>query len=275
MFLDELQLSTYLAKDSNKAFAVPSQDVSIEAMIFGILTNKILPGATVLAFSRSGDFDNQELLDKESQVYSILDLEDKDIQEIIQKNIKDSEQRKSILKQIQKFDRNQILFLMQMLKLKENQLGDIRTATDLFLSILWGNLASQNQKSDRAFLKLLKEHQDNLKNTFQLCKENLQTGRKSTDAVIYGKVPDEERWISSSGIELPLTFLKSVGIFEIPPPSSCEDLTLTAQHLSFVEFFASVGILLSSDITAELEKIKNSERFKAVSIYIRNIKLKV
>ena len=157
MFLDELQLSTELSKASSNAAALPSRDVSKEALIFGILTNKILPRATVLGFSRSGDFDNKEFLDNESQVYSILDLEEKDIQELVQKNIRDSELRKPFLQQIKKFNHNQILFVMQMLKLKENQLGDIRTAADLFLSILWGNLAFQKQKSDTAFLKLLKE----------------------------------------------------------------------------------------------------------------------
>ena len=121
-------------------------------------------------------------------------------------------------------------------------------------------------------MKLLKgEKREYLKKTFQLCKENLQKIKdvhEKQAGVMDGSV-DEENWSSSSsGIEIPLTFLKSVGFFEIPQ-SKCEDLTLTAQHLSFVEFFASVGILLSSDITAELKKIKNSERFKAVSVYIR------
>ena len=59
------------------------------------------------------------------------------------------------------------------------------------------------------------------------------------------------------------------GIFEIPP-ASYEALTLTAQHLSFVEFFASVGIMLSDDIEAELGKIKNKQRSRAVCFYIWN-----
>ena len=63
MFLDELQFSTSLiAEASNNAAALPSRDVSKEAMYFGILTNKILPGATVLGFSRSGNYINKEFL---------------------------------------------------------------------------------------------------------------------------------------------------------------------------------------------------------------------
>ena len=65
-----------------------------------------------------------------------------------------------------------------------------------------------------------------------------------------------------------MKFLKFVGIFDIPQ-SDCGELTLTAQHLSFIEFFGAAGILLSSDIKTELEKIENIERFKAVSVYMR------
>ena len=53
MFLDELKLSSELTKAANNAAALPSMNVSKEAFYFGILNNKILPGATVLGFSRS------------------------------------------------------------------------------------------------------------------------------------------------------------------------------------------------------------------------------
>ena len=65
-----------------------------------------------------------------------------------------------------------------------------------------------------------------------------------------------------------MKFLKAVGVFEIPPPD-CGEVTLTARHLSFVEFLAAVGILLSTDIVSELGKIENKERFRAVTVYIR------
>ena len=68
--------------------------------------------------------------------------------------------------------------------------------------------------------------------------------------------------------EIPLEFLTSVGIFEVPP-SDCGELTLTAQHLSYIEYAAGADILSAPDIKAELGKIYNTERFKAVSVYIR------
>ena len=217
MFLDELQLSTELSAASENAAVDPSSKVSKAAIIFGILTSKILPGSTVLGFSRSGDFINKELLDKRSKVYSIQDLTDEDIEELIQNHVKDPERRESVMQQMKKFNWNQILFVMQLLKQQENQLGDITTATDLFLSILHGNLAFQNQKSDTGFMKLLKgEQREYLKKTFQLCKENLQKnqdGHVDQAGVMEGRV-DEEKWsFSSFGIEIPLTFMKSVGFF--------------------------------------------------------------
>ena len=137
-------------------------------------------------------------------------------------------------------------------------------ASDLFLTIIRSNLEYHNSESDSEF-------QDNLRKTFQLCKENIQKsqeGQTEQAGVIEGTIEGKETWVSTSGLEIPLNSLFACGIFEIPR-SSCGELTLTAQHLSFVEFFAAAGILLSSDIKSEIEKIENTERFKAVSVYIR------
>ena len=65
-----------------------------------------------------------------------------------------------------------------------------------------------------------------------------------------------------------MDFLTSLGIFEVPPPDEGE-VTLTAEHLSFIEFFAAVGTLLSADIKSELQQIGKRERFEAVSTYMR------
>ena len=87
--------------------------------------------------------------------------------------------------------------------------------------------------------------------------------------VIKGTKVGGETWqCDETKLEIPLEFLTSVGIFEVPP-SDCGELTLTAQHLSFIEFFAAAGILLTTDIKSELKKIQNWERFQAVSVYIR------
>ena len=45
LFLDELQLSTELTEAANNAAALPSRDVSKEAMYLGILTKKVLKEA--------------------------------------------------------------------------------------------------------------------------------------------------------------------------------------------------------------------------------------
>ena len=104
-----------------------------------------------------------------------------------------------------------------------------------------------------------------------MCKENIQkrpVGQTEQADVIEGTIEGKETWVSTYGLEIPLNSLFACGIFEIPPPSY-DELTLTAQHLSFIEFFAAAGILLSSDIKSEIEKIENRDRFKAVTVYIR------
>ena len=150
-------------------------------------------------------------------------------------------------------------------------LSEITTASDLFLTIIRSNLDYQNSENDSGFTRLPDEFQDNLRKTFQLCKENIQKspkGQTEQAGVIEGTIEGKETWVSTSGLEIPVNFLKACGTFEVPPPSY-DELTLTAQHLSFIEFFAAAGILLSSDIKSEIEKIENKDRFKAITVYIR------
>ena len=273
LFLDELQLSTELTEAANNAAVLPSRDVSKEAMYFGILTNKILQGATVLGFSRSGNFINKEFLDNNSETYTLVDVVLEDIQETIKNHAKDPKQIESIFKQIKLIGLNQIFFVMKIVEHQQENFENITTATDLLLTILRGNLAFHNQKSDTGFSQILKDKDmEFLMHTFKLCKENLQNSGEDENVagVFDGSLTDEEDWESDlSRIKVPLNFLKSMGIFEIPP-SHYEDLTLTAQHLSFVEFFASLGLIISSDMEAEFEKIENKERIKAICFYIWN-----
>ena len=295
---DEFQLSTELTEESNNAAALPSKDVSRKSMIFGILTNGILPGATVLGFTRSGKVMNKEFLAKKSKVYTLLDVDIDDYDDMegmIQKHTKDPEQIKIVFRNIKKIGLNQIIFLMKILEHQGEDLGEITTASDIFLMILRGNLAHQGQQSDTPFSELLKdeEKKDFMKRIFELCKENLQGQSDDTltqgiyklfkintqkpkdstekqDGVFNGTIMDKENWVSdSSGITIPLEFLKSVGLFEVPPPWY-DTLTLSAQHLSFVEFLAAVGIILCSNVKEELKKIDNRDRLKAVVTYIRD-----
>ena len=174
-FLDELQLSNGMETDANTAVADMNKDVSKAVMIFGILTSKILVGATVIGFSRSGNYINKEYLDNDSKVYSIVDVTINDVEMMIQGQAKDPIQMKSILKQIRQVGLNQILFVMKIFEHQRDDLGKIKTATDLFLIILQGNMAFQSQKMDATFSKLLKDEEtDLMKTLFQLCKQNLQ-----------------------------------------------------------------------------------------------------
>ena len=275
MVLDELQLDKKMEGPANSAAVDPSRDVSYVTMIFGLLTKHILPDAAVLASSRSGDFINKEFLDDKSEVYTFKELSWEDIETFIENTTESKEIREKALQQLRNIDpdlRKEILFVKLIVKIVKSgdiQLGEITTASDMFLIIIRGNLGYQNSKSDAGFARLPVEQKENLKKLFRLCRENLQT-QNAQAGVIRGTMTEEELWVSDSGLEIPLPFLKAVGIFEIPPPSY-DELTLTAQHLSFIEFFAAVGILLCSDIHSELEKIDDISfyRCRAVFIYMR------
>lgn len=245
-------------------------------MIQGLLTKDILPDSTVLGFTRSGDFLNKEFLRNKSDVFSLVDLTRKDVETMMIQVVENPKQRKAIEKHINIIDwrlQTQILFVKEIIKISLRgtiQIEYITSATDLFLSIILSNLQHQNPHGKTGYSQLSREKKENLKDTFKLCKENLQKNKEGSEGVIKGDQVEEDQWKSDdSGLELPLKFLKDVGIFEVPPSNDGE-VPLTAQHLSFVEFFASAGILLSSDIGSELGKIENGYRFRAVVVYIRN-----
>ena len=284
MFIDELQLEKKMIHDAT--VNDPDRDISYNTMIAGILSKKILPDSTVLGFTRSGDFLNKELLNNKSEVFSLVDLTKEDVETMMMQVVENPEQRKAIEKHINSIAtglQTQILFVKEIIKISLRgtiQIEDITSATDLFLSIILSNLQHQNPHGKTGYSQLSRENKENLKKTFELCKENLKKGDSEDDSdedsnedrpgVFKGDQVEKDQWQSDdSGLELPLKFLKDVGIFEVPPSNDGE-VPLTAQHLSFVEFFASAGILLSSDIGSELGKIENRDRFRAVVVYMRN-----
>ena len=249
-----------------------SKTIDLPTLIVGILTKQILPHSTVLGFTRSGDFLNIDLLKGKAEVFTIKDLNSEDVETLINMAIDSQEQREAVLKHIRSIDddlKTQILFVKEILKLSlrgKIQLQGITSASELFLSIILGNLQYQDPHGITGYSELSDEETENLKKIFKLCKENLQT---DSAGVINGDKVGKENWrCRQSDQEFTLNFLKAVGVFEIPPPD-CGEVTLTARHLSFVEFLAAVGILLSSDIESELGKIENKERFRAVTVYIR------
>ena len=208
---------------------------------------------------------------------TIKDIDSDDVETLINMAIDSQEQKEAVLKHIRSIDddlKTQILFVKEILRLSlrgKIQLQGISSASKLFLSVILGNLLYQDPDGKSGFSELSTNTKENLKDIFKLCKDNLQKAGDETDqdGVLRGTKVGENCWKPHSGdLILPLIFLKSTGMFDIPPPEAGH-LTLTATHLSLVEFSCAAGILLSSDIASEMKKIENEDRFRAVSVYIR------
>ena len=261
-----------------------SADTDYPTMIAGLLTKQILPHSTVLAFSRHGEFIKYGLLKGEAEVFTFKELDSEDVQYLINMATDRLEQRQLVLGQIRKIAedlQNQILFVKEILKLSlrgKMQLDGIRSASELFISIILGNLQYQDLSGVSGYSELSAEVKESLKKMFLLCKQNLQKNPRFSGSdsdslgqsgVFKGDKIGNDRWKSdASDVEFSLDFLRKSGLFEVPTANS-GSVVLTAGHLSFVEFMAAAGILLSSDIKSELDKIENEERFKAVTLYMR------
>ena len=161
MFLDEIHLDEKTEGAAIDAAAVPSRDVSFPTMVFGLLTKRILPDATVLGFSRSGSTMNTKFLSNESEVYSIKELSWEDVVTFIEKTTEDEELRKKILQHLEEFAeelQNDILFLKHFVKIaheENSQLREITSVTTLFLTIIRGNLDYQMSRSDLGFCTII------------------------------------------------------------------------------------------------------------------------
>ena len=273
-----MKLDKKMISDATIHASDVSEKIDLPTLIVGILTKQILPLATVLGFTRSGDFLNIDLLKGKTEVFTIKDLDSRDVKNLINMALGSHEQREAVIKQIESVDKDlktQILIVKEILKPSlrgKIQLQGITSVSELFLSIILGNLQYQDPDGKSGFTELSTNTRENLKITFKLCKNNLQKYEDKNDPdlrVLRGTKVGEDCWKPHSSDQiLPLIFLKSLGMFEIPPPDAGH-LTLTATHLSYVEFSCAAGIILSTDIASEMKKIENEERFKAVSVYIR------
>ena len=266
--------------DAKIAGADPCKEISFQTMILGLLAKHILPNSTVLGFARSGQSINDELLKNKAEIFSFVDLTRKEVETMIEV-IERPEQRNVILEFVQSIShelRHQILYVKEIIKLfikGKIQIGDISSAlpaSDLFLTIILGNLQHQDPDGKLVYSKLPADSKKYLKEILELCKENIQSQNFfRTAGVIIGEEIEDGKWRSrDSNITISLEFLCKVGVFEISPSDEGE-VTLTARHLSFIEFLAAAGILLSSDIESELGNIKDwGERFSEVATYSRN-----
>ena len=111
---------------------------------------------------------------------------------------------------------------------------------------------SNKKLQDDANKKLQDKDDDFFKRTLKFFKLNPQPKKQEGLVAVAGTSTDEENKVPDAPRKkIPLGFLKRVGMFEISP-TRYDQLTLTAEHLSFVEFFASVGILLNLDIKGSI-----------------------
>ena len=71
--------------------------------------------------------------------------------------------------------------------------------------------------------------------------------------------------------KISMEFLKKIGIFQLTEETAGYSgrLILTALHLSYVEFMAAIAFLPVDEISEELLKVPNKERFKAIVEYLR------
>ena len=283
--LDELSLRKDLIDEVSFGSRSPSTEISLEDLIINVLAKNILPEATVLGFSRSADKINKELLDGDAEIFRIKKPTEEDVQILSNQASTEKKEARTIQKKIlnlrSKFDTN-VLMMNEVIKLR-GKLSDeeIRTESEFRLLLLLMNIQRNKVKDIKlTFTNLPKQTQKGLLAVASLCERHIRDEKENID-IFEGTTFGEhgEEWEpnledSEEQQRIPMQFLADIGIFSIP--ETYGRVTLTAHHMSHLEFLAALSCLQSSSVEEddkplhrELLKIRNYSRFKAVVFHLR------
>ena len=286
--LDEL--GTMTMTDVNTAARVainPNQTIEIKVLCSGILAKKILPGALVLATGRNTDMINAAILENNGNQYSLVDLTEVDREDLVAMMEMDIAERGRIneeLKRVATVGNEYFLHtplmtknIIELVVKKKVDIRKTKTATEVYLMVLLQNLDFHYHPGIHTVYTMLDppEDQDLLILCLKMCQEKMQSSKGTSNInIIEGilrNVKDKgqcfETKVLGERIQVPLQFLKKLGIFEF----TTEDgrFALNCVHLSFLEFCAAASLCRPHlDIQQELSKIQNIDRFKAIVIYI-------
>ena len=76
--LDEFGLTQKEVQDSGRVALHPDKEVDMKTLCVGILTQKILPGARVVATGRNTGAVNREILENKAAMYELVEMDDND-----------------------------------------------------------------------------------------------------------------------------------------------------------------------------------------------------
>ena len=279
--LDEFgQFSKKDVANAARIAADPKKEVDIKTTCLGLLSQKILPGAKILATGRDTDYINRDLLKSNADTYQIVDLNEEDRTMLVQKLEPDSQRRVEIFSELKRistvasehflktpFMTRNVIKLIQM---KNVNIKDLKSQSDVYLMILLSNLDFHSD-TNKAFTTLdPPEEHDYLTNCLKIGQHEITNNdqkvkgfKKNIPSLNGGSYQVFETKAFGEMFQIPIKFLQKLGIFDIVTDGT--DVSLNIIHLSYLEFLAAASLLRPGvNIKAELDKITSLDRYKAL-----------
>eukprot|EP00092_Neocalanus_flemingeri_P015041 GFUD01016245.1.p1 GENE.GFUD01016245.1~~GFUD01016245.1.p1 ORF type:complete len:913 (+),score=201.86 GFUD01016245.1:85-2823(+) len=284
--IDELGTMTKADVDLAARAAIhPALEVDIRTTCVGIMTQKILPGAFILATGRITEMVNQQVLEEKAMLYELLDLTQEDRQELVVMMEEDPNERNRINNELDRVaTAGNELFLktplmtkniIELVINKKVEIERTKNSSEIYLMLLMKNLDFHTDRNE-SFTELdPPEDHEYLIMCLKLCQHHLQTN-EGTEGI--NTIKGIQRNVKNMGqcfeanalsetISVPLEFIKKLGIFQIRKEGG--NLYLDAVHLSYFEFCCAAALCRNNlDIEEELSKITDLSRFKAVVLYL-------
>ena len=269
---------------ANTAAIYPTTEIDMKTACAGILTKKVFSGAKVIATGRNTEMVNCEILKNKAKMYELLELNDSDREimvQLMEQNPKDQNRIKLELENVSTAGNKHLLkkplFTKSIIQLSVSRNVDMRkvkNSSQVFLMVVLKNLDYHSEQAQSLTGLDPPEYHQYLNMCFKMCKQKLQTKHDRDINTIRGtsiNVVDKGTCfkidVADEVFQIPIDFLKKLGIFDIHTDGGKLDLRLL--HLSYLEFLAA-GSLCGDGIAIcyELKKIVCDQRYKAVCLYL-------
>ena len=282
--LDEFGLMTQQeVTRAAEASSHPKSEITLNTLCAGLLTQKILAGAKILATGRSFGAVIQELTNHQAEVFMFSIMEERDRENLVKMMVTDPSFQEYLLKTVaaialrgNHYTSQTPLMTRSIINLnisRKEHITNATSSTELYLMLMLNNM-TYHSVDNESFTMIDSEDQKHLLNSMALCQDHLQQGK--TDQAIRGTVFNRSQGlsfnieISGKEIEIPMAFLQKVGLFDIKIEKGSAYLEVI--HLSILECSAAAALCRKGqDLFKELAKIECLEGFMAVIMYLSSI----
>ena len=285
--LDEIgDMTSNDVSNASQASANPHMEVDIRTACAGILSQKIIPCAKVLATGRNITLINEQLPHEKALLYGLVPLNEADRDVMVEKMLKDNSERKRVHQELQRISTksNELFFktpfllknIIQLVIERKVDVNNLKCPSEVYLMLAMKNLDFQKDEITN-FLELEPpEDQDYLKMCMMVCQQKIQESSGDINTIegvqrnVKKKGPCFEQTVFKERLQIPMEFIRKLGFFDVRKGES--KVFLDVVHLSYLEFCCGGSLCREGvNIEEELSKIKDEDRYEAVATYMAGL----